>query len=132
MREIKFEFLYKGGEYGNGNTDRPWFRKVYSLDDLIKKPLNNLSDVHSFSELVAKRQYTGLKDRNGVEIYEGDIVESDFYYPDYMCIAEVSYCNAEARYKFNRGEGEQDAFVYGNLYVKGNIHQNPELLEKQQ
>jgi uncharacterized phage protein (TIGR01671 family) len=62
-------------------------------------------------------QFIGKKDENGVRIFEGDTVRSDFYYPDFWCEAVVSYCEFEARFKFNKGEGEQDAFYFGKLYV---------------
>lgn len=78
-------------------------------------------------------QYTGLKDINGVEIYEGDIVSSDFYEPEFSEVAAVGYDEFEMRFCFNNKSGdlngEQDAFRYGNLTVIGNIHQNPELLD---
>ena len=74
-------------------------------------------------------QFTGAKDDNGVDIYDGDIVSSDFYYPSYMCEAEVSYCGVEMRYEFKKGEGEQDAFRYGSLCVIGNIYQKTEMVD---
>ena len=75
MREIKFQFLYKGLPFSGANEGFNWHKKVYSLDQLIEKPLSQLSDAHGQSELIAKRQYTGLKDKNGKEIYEGDLIE---------------------------------------------------------
>jgi len=76
-------------------------------------------------------QYTGLKDKNGKEIYEGDILSfgnwSDTKKP---CLFKV-YWNAESAsfdtwdLRHNKWGGQLDAFSE----VIGNIYENPELLE---
>ena len=72
-------------------------------------------------------QFTGLKDKDGGDIYESYIVESDFYLPEIPSVAAVKYNNGAMRFVFD--SGEQDAFEYGRLKVIGNIYQNPELLK---
>lgn len=86
-------------------------------------------------------QYTNMKDRNGKEIYEGDIlivVTYSYEEPliDTTCV--VKYDNEHCLYNFTEiGYGEiysysmieiGDSFKY-ELEVIGNIHENPELLE---
>ena len=85
-------------------------------------------------------QYTGLTDKNGVEIYEGDIVECpDFYnYTDgstgTVKNAVIAYCEVTAIWwvEFEGDCREMSLWSYGDLTsdleVVGNIHENPELL----
>ena len=67
-------------------------------------------------------QYTGLKDKNGKEIYEGDIVENVSFYP-----SVVKYDDDHARFT---AEGASFHHYRSHEWeVIGNIYENPELLE---
>lgn len=113
MREIKFRF------WSN------YFGRFVVPDDSIF--VGALKD----RDMIAM-QYTGLKDNNGVEIYEGDITS------DKRERRIVEWDDFSARWKLkNKSPGInaptlniRTGISRGTLEVIGNIYQNPELLKK--
>ena len=79
-------------------------------------------------------QYTGLNDKNGKRIFEGDVLRSryDDLYPDDESIEVVKWFRSG--WHIQQGEYSPDAMdgdgVMPYSEVIGNIHDNPELLEK--
>lgn len=68
-------------------------------------------------------QYIGMTDKNGVKIFEGDIVshQEAFY--------EVKYSTEWVRFIAVLPNGVFNPVVFQNCNIAGNIHDNPELLE---
>lgn len=75
-------------------------------------------------------QYTGLHDKNGKEIYEGDIVQGLFADQEELEIkGQVIYSNGQASYIIIASNNDEWELGYlDNLEVIGNIYDNPELL----
>lgn len=93
-------------------------------------------------------QFTGLFDKNGKEIYEGDIVERIVTngYDYFGFIGEVSFNNGKFGIKhktyrggvvddFSYSEEWNDGHAHGTILYKyewkGNIYDNPELIEEE-
>ena len=116
-REIKFEY---GFESVNGTV-----KKVYHLQEIPN--IQQKCDVWNVLPIKYVRQYTGFKDIEGKEIYEGDIVET----------SHAVIRNALVVFAFG---GFQFQSFYEEVYISqkmkttfkitGNIYENPELLKK--
>ena len=128
MREIKFRAWF-GEEHKmipfdelHIELENGEYTVWYSLDgDSIQDGLC----VEDFNIM----QYTGLKDKNGKEIYEGDIV--NYSHPrTYEMIRTVTFKHGAFGIE---GIYEKTHIIFGNILdshieVIGNIYENPELL----
>lgn len=75
-------------------------------------------------------QYTGLKDKNGREIYEGDVLDIGLRNQDGKpIIAPVSYETYSAGYVLDNGGNGIWQRLTKECEVIGNTFENPELLE---
>lgn len=84
-----------------------------------------------FNQDAILMQSTGLKDKNGVEIYEGDIVKPSSFA---SWIGVVKYSSESVAYILDDNEITRSVNVYlsqfnGEFEILGNIYENPELME---
>jgi uncharacterized phage protein (TIGR01671 family) len=126
-REIKFRAINKASGqmvFGNLIVGTVFDRAAEPFVQIEQTNGNEFRQWQVDGETVG--QFTGLKDKNGVEIYEGDIIYLDHWSPRYW---EVT---------FDRGgfcmRDRPDASYYPDCkytersIVSGNIYENPELL----
>ena len=133
MREIKF----RGKRVDTGEW---FFGYLYTYPvknglfcDLGTLVIGNDAEHHMIDPTTVG-QYTGLKDKNGVEIFEGDIVRFDGKYDYPVWFDEGTFCtNAYGDFDplhiFLKGARCKAGQYIVPFEVIGNLHDNPELIE---
>jgi hypothetical protein len=102
MREIKFRAWNK--------IDKVMFSNHLNSPRIV-------NGVLTFDEDDVLMQFTGLSDKNGKDIYEGDIVLLEYNY-----LGKITVCFLVGSYNISR-------YATNKCRILGNIHQNPELVE---
>jgi len=130
MREIKFRAYME--DVNADWTDEESQDKFEMIYDFAFEEYNTVNDELRLTENLM--QYTGLKDKNGVEIYEGDIVKGSAYGKEIYTGSVYFYDKAGAFImKIIDNEGAYyrlDKLTFQRLEIIGNIHENKDLLDE--
>ncbi len=123
MREIKFRAWDR--------YDNKWEDEIgedyYCEDNAYMNKLLIINDSFKTKERFTYMQYTGLKDINNKELYEGDIVK--ILPNNYIALAEYSQESCAYLLKNKNGYRGYFSIIQEGFEVIGNIYENPELLE---
>lgn len=127
MREI----IFKGKRTDNGE----WAEGFYTLYaqavgvyPCILTGTEKGNVIPAFVDENTVGQYTGLTDKNGKKIWEGDIIKADNWLHQNMKIYTIVFENSG----FYAKHKDEDCWNFDhleNIEIIGNIHDNPELLK---
>ena len=141
MRKIKFRGKFV---YANPDGSLKWVYGDFGHSVVPGKAVINEIIPYNEGDFIAHTevligtvgQFTGIIDRNGVEIYEGDIIQT-YDSNGKPILHEVYYFESEARFatkigyeNLNEGSLTQKWINELDFEVIGNIFDNPELLQK--
>lgn len=132
MRELKFSYIYQHDDTGK------ILNKKFDIHE-IELELMGECFIERYT-LIARRQYTGLKDKNRVEIYEDDIIKdssgrlmivqwdnrigtSRFIFRTINTVGHIKEGKCLSTHEWIISD-DNDTEVVGNIY------ENPELLEE--
>ena len=130
MREIKFRYRHKSTTSDYIAVD------IVTLEELYRgEYMSGLRETAHW-EFLSRDEFTGLHDKNGKEIYEGDILRNcsctcgreNCVHFDGELLYVVAWTRDTGFSPFNNGYESDNYKSSKNKVIIGNIYENPELL----
>lgn len=119
-REIKFR------AWNSVTKEMEQVTQINLKNHYVQTTFNKIGYSYGQPDDVIVEQFTGLKDKNGKDVYEGDLLKIKYPFSDNDEICEVKWSNSDA------------GFIIGNFQfwkvvpksvVVGNVHEDKDLLE---
>lgn len=124
MRDI----IFRGKRIDNGEWVEGYFVNLWLIHYQKHQPIITDNNAVSYNvDPSTVGQYTGLCDKNGKKIFEGDIMAFTAYGFDYVGTVEFAYGSASVMCEHASPFLDQAVSKHG-AYIIGNMHDNPELL----
>ena len=127
MREILFRGKTKDGRWVYGDLwNRPYAQNTICIVSFTKD-----TGIPGEAEVIPETvgQYTGLTDKNGVKIFEGDVLKDSL---GWVCLVKWDDSNGRFLGYHKKPRGDTYVCYVGRepaQEIIGNIHDNPEVTE---
>lgn len=105
---------------------RAWDKEKKSMFQIFDSTTLENWFLPSWNDKYEVMQYTGLHDKNGKEIYEGDVVKCKNYHG--VVYGIINYNNSYFYLACSSGYSDEYLFNCSDIKIISNIHESPELL----
>ncbi|QQP10767.1 hypothetical protein FJQ98_16095 [Lysinibacillus agricola] len=127
MREKNFRYTFMHVQTGNIE------QKIYTLNQLEERNTKDLSPCFNAEfgyKLIGRDEFTGLKDKNSKDIYEGDVTKGHLWRKGkgYRHVGRVAYVHSAFKVRGVKQYFGMDDELNMTYEIIGNIYENPEML----